>query len=71
MLVPILAIHFYANKIAFYVFISVSFKGACIDGCMVAVVVMALAAAAAEKAQVPAYYSSCEARPLSLRMLAP
>jgi len=43
-------------------------KGACIDGCMVAVVVMALAAA---KAQVPAYYSSCEARPLSLRMLAP
>ena len=68
MLVPILAIHFYANKIAFYVFISVSFKGACIDGCMVAVVVMALAAA---KAQVPAYYSSCEARPLSLRMLAP
>lgn len=70
MLVPILAIHFYANKIAFYVFISVSFKGACIDGCMVAVVVMALAAAAA-KAHVPAYYSSCEARPLSLRMLAP
>lgn len=69
MLVPILAIHFYANKIAFYVFISVSFKGACIDGCMVAVVVMALAAAA--KAHVPAYYSSCEARPLSLRMLAP
>ena len=67
MLVPILAIHFYANKIAFYVFISVSFKGACIDGCMVAVVVMALAAAA----HVPAYYSSCEARPLSLRMLAP
>lgn len=69
MLVPILAIHFYANKIAFYVFISVSFKGACIDGCMVAVVVMALAAAA--KAHVSAYYSSCEARPLSLRMLAP
>jgi len=69
-LVPILAIHFYANKIAFYVFISVSFKGACIDGCMVAVVVMALAAAET-KAHVPAYYSSCEARPLSLRMLAP
>lgn len=69
MLVPILAIHFYANKDAFYVFISVSFKGACIDGCMVAVVVMALAAAA--KAQVPAYYSSCEARLLLLRMLAP
>jgi hypothetical protein len=36
---------------------------------MVAVVVMALAAAA--KAQVPAYYSSCEARLLLLRMLAP